>query len=132
MPIKIYVDGSCRANGTDKARAGIGIVCYSDDVLWFQSAFPVEANTNNEAEYQAVIYALAEVKNFWLKDIVIYSDSQLVVSQINGNWKIKEARLQQLQKPVAKILKDYPTIQLTWIPREENQEANKLAQDVTK
>lgn len=71
-------------------------------------------NTNNEAEYKAVIKALRE-----FPDVTeIFSDSQLVVNQLNLKWSIKEDRLRQLAKVVWQLSKG--KVRFTWIPRKQN------------
>ena len=72
--------------------------------------------TNNEAEYMAVIEALKENKE---NKIQIKSDSQLIVNQINKNYKIKEKRLKKLAEKVWKLCENR-NVEFTWIPREKN------------
>ena len=74
--------------------------------------------TNNEAEYQAVLYAL--LNNDWRsQSLNLLSDSQLIVNQLNRKYKIKEPRLRELAENIWALVKDRDVI-FTWIPREEN------------
>ena len=72
--------------------------------------------TNNEAEYNAVIMALKENKD---NDIRIQSDSQLIVNQLNKNYKIKEPRLRKLAEKVWELCKGR-NVHFYWIRRESN------------
>ncbi len=72
--------------------------------------------TNNESEYMAVIHALKDNKN---DDIDIYSDSQLIVNQINKKWKIKEKGLKKLADEIWK-LSENREVKLYWVPRQRN------------
>ncbi len=76
--------------------------------------------TNNEMEYKAVIEAM-KIAN---REDEILSDSQLVVQQVQGLWKVKQANLKPLQEEAVKLFWD-KELKLTWIPREENK-AGKL------
>ena len=72
--------------------------------------------THNEAEYYGVIQALTDIKD---KDICIYSDSKLIVNQLNKKYKLKEPRMKRLAEQVWK-LREGRDIKFKWIPREKN------------
>lgn len=131
--IKVFIDGSCRENGSKNARCGVGLVARKDNKIIFSIGRPVKAITNNEAEYLALIHALKELKPYRKEQIIIYSDSNLVVNQVNGNWQIKRPELQRLKDTVKSIINSSKFIQvdLKWVPREMNKEANKIAQKIT-
>ena len=85
--------------------------------------------TNNWAEYEAVVLALAEAKKLGLgaREIEVRADSKLIVEQISGNWKIKEPALKvQCAKVRTMIAADFPRITFTYVPREENKIADRL------
>ena len=98
--ITIYIDGGSRGN---PGPAGIGAVFYNEkgETIKTYSEFLGEA-TNNEAEYQALIFALKKFKSFFGKkiakqsEIKIMSDSEFLVKQLNGEYKISNERIQQL------------------------------------
>lgn len=84
--------------------------------------------TNNEAEYTAVFYALNRAIELWCKDISLFSDSSLVVNQLNWNWKIKEDRLKKLKFGIDDLIKKNNLIvKFIWIKRELNKEADRLS-----
>ena len=72
--------------------------------------------TNNEAEYSGIIAALSQIKD---KNIAIFSDSQLIVNQLNKSYKIKEPRLKVLAQQVWKLCEGR-NVAFNWVPREKN------------
>lgn len=131
--ILVWVDGSCRDNGGKNAVAGIGMVARKDNKNLFSIGRIVRGYTNNEAEYYAVIHVLRELKFYSREDIIIYSDSSLVVNQVKGAWQIKNEELRQLKNSVQVLLTKTPfrNVKFQWVPRENNKEANKIAQAIT-
>ena len=110
----MYVDGS----GGDNP--GYAWVCVQTGEESFAS---MPAHTSNETEYLAIISAL---KHFGADhdEVVVYSDSRLVVSQISGAYKTREARMSRLKREVLRIKK--PGHEIRWIPRERNVAGRKL------
>jgi ribonuclease HI len=90
-----------------------------------------EKQTNNWAEYEAVALALALAKElgFAGRPVEIRMDSKLVVEQLSGNWKIKEPTLKPQVAKVRLLLADFPEHNFTYIPREENKEADALVNE---
>ena len=88
--------------------------------------------TNNEAEYQAILFALKKIKHLIGNEkakkstIEIKSDSDLVVNQLNGENKIKEKNLQQLFITIWNLKQDFKKVNFNYISREENKEADRL------
>jgi ribonuclease HI len=122
--IRVFCDGGCSKNGSESAEMGIGVV-----IEW-QGVPPTIVSeyggfgTNNIAEYTAFNRALELIHRFEIKDVKILSDSNLMVSQINGKWKCKDQGLiphYTLAKNRIQDLKEkgYNVI-LEWIPREFN------------
>lgn len=126
----IYTDGGARGN---PGPAAIGVVIYGNDgrVLKKYGEYLGE-KTNNEAEYQAVIFALKKLKLLVGKkktketEVEARSDSELLVSQLNGQYKIKESRIAKLFVELWNLKVDFKDIRFTHIPREENHEADRL------
>lgn len=102
----IYTDGSGKT----------GKYIYAIPEKNFKKIFQMKGLTNNEAEYHGVIEAL---KNNRGKNISIYSDSQLIVNQLNKNYKIKEPRLKVLAEKVWKLCEGR-NVKFKWVPREKN------------
>jgi len=83
--------------------------------------------TNNQAEYRAVIAALEEATRLGAKQVKMNSDSQLVVRQINGEYRVKKATLKPLYQQVKRLQNLLDGFTITYIPRQQNQEADNLA-----
>jgi len=83
--------------------------------------------TNNEAEYHALIEGLKAVSEWKPDRLEIYLDSKLVVEQVNGRWKVKEARLQSLLSKVKELLAALPEVEIRHVERERNKGADALA-----
>lgn len=73
--------------------------------------------TNNQAEYLTLIEALRYAGEMKLQNVVIYSDSQLIVNQVNGEWRVKDANLQPLRNHAAQLLKAVND-SLRWVRRD--------------
>jgi ribonuclease HI len=88
--------------------------------------------TNNVAEYQALIAALQKALKLGGTQVVIRADSELMIRQLNGRYKIKSEGLKPLYIEVTQLLAKFETVSLKHIPREQNSEADKLANDSLK
>ena len=91
-----------------------------------------ERQTNNWAEYEAVALALQHMKDLGYagRTIEIRMDSMLVVEQLSGRWKIKEATLKPQVAKVRELLKDFPQYVFRYVPRIQNKEADRLVNEV--
>ncbi len=119
----LYTDGASKGN---PGQAGAGIVIISPNGSIFKKCFYLGKKTNNEAEYHALILGLKEACKQGIKNLHIYLDSQLVVRQIQGDYKIKASHLRALYQEVKKLLNKF-TYQIYHIKRENNKLADKLA-----
>ncbi|MBL7156124.1 MAG: ribonuclease HI family protein [Candidatus Pacebacteria bacterium] len=131
--ITIYIDGGSRGN---PGPAGIGAVFYNEkgETIKTYSEFLGEA-TNNEAEYQALIFALKKFKSFFGKkiakqsEIKIMSDSEFLVKQLNGEYKISNERIQQLFLEAWNLKLDFKKVKIKHISRTKNIQADELANE---
>ena len=130
MRLIVYTDGGSRGN---PGPAAIGIVIcdkYGNVIKKYSKA--IDETTNNEAEYQAVIFALQKIKFLFGKkkakelEIEIKTDSELVSKQLNHQYKIKEKNLIPFFIKVWNLEMDFKKVFFTHIPREENKEADRL------
>ncbi len=122
--IKIYTDGGARGN---PGPAGIGIVFYNEkNNLIEKYSQAIGDQTNNQAEYEAVIFALKKAKKLKFKNVECFSDSELIVNQLSHKYKIKDKGLQPLFIQAWNLMIDFEKISFHHIPREENKEADKL------
>ena len=83
--------------------------------------------TNNEAEYWALLLGLREAKRLGGKSLQIFTDSELIERQVKGVYRVKNLNLKALHKRVIQNLKEFSSFEIESIPREENQEADRLA-----
>ena len=108
--INIYVDGGTRGSRiclVDRSKDLTSVKTRAGDL------------TNNELEYLALIYALEYIKNInYTEDIIIHSDSKLIVNQVNGGWRVTTEKLLPLYKKCRAKFSD--NIKLKWVPREKN------------
>jgi ribonuclease HI len=122
--IKIYTDGGARGN---PGPAGIGIVFYDQkNRLIEKYSQAIGKRTNNQAEYEAAIFALKKAKKLKFKNVECFSDSELIVNQLSHKYKIKDKYLQPLFIQAWNLMIDFDKISFYHIPREENKEADKL------
>ena len=121
----IYTDGGARGN---PGPSGIGAVILDDkkNLIAEISEYIGEA-TNNQAEYRAVVAAIKKAKELGAMEIQFYLDSQLVVEQLNGNYKVKNKGLQPLFVSIYNDSLSFKKVSYSHIPREQNKEADKLA-----
>ncbi len=128
--IIIYTDGGSRGN---PGPAAIGVViCDEKGNAIKKYSKDIGVRTNNEAEYEAVIFALGKMKQLFGKekvqdiDIEFKMDSELVARQLGGHYKIEEEKLFPLFIKVWNLKMDFGDISFVEIPREKNTEADRL------
>jgi ribonuclease HI len=83
--------------------------------------------TNNQAEYRAIIAALEEATRLGAEEVDIKSDSELVVKQLKGRYRVKKASLRPLYQEVVQLAISLKAFSIAHIPREQNREADRLA-----
>jgi ribonuclease HI len=125
---QIYIDGASR-NNPGPSGAGVYIT-YGDEIVC-KKGFYLGKNTNNQAEYLALLIAAIitdqEFKKRELSEkIVIISDSELLVKQMNGKYRVKNPQLEAIKKVVDTVLKD-KSYTVTHVLREKNKIADALA-----
>ena len=116
--LNIYTDGASRSN-PGKSASGYSLLDADNNVL-MKKSFYNGIKTNNEAEYLAIIAALlAASENYGYDvDIDLYSDSRLVVSQINGDFKVKNEGLKKMHAEAAGLVGKFRICRLHNVPRE--------------
>lgn len=120
----IYSDGGSRGNPGPGA---LGVVIFDEmgKVLKEYSHYLGEV-TNNQAEYEGVIFALQKAKQLKIKEIELRVDSELIGRQLLGEYKIKDPNLQSLFIKAWNLRLDYDKVDIKIIPREQNKVADKL------
>jgi len=123
-PLEIYTDGGSRGNPGPAAGAFI-ITDQAGKQICAQARFLPDA-TNNIAEYTALLTALQKTISLGVKNVKIFSDSELMVKQINGDYKVKNDNIRELFSQCFALLDELTSWQITHIPREKNKLADKL------
>ncbi len=121
----VYTDGASRGN---PGPAAIGAVIKDGQgrVLGKISR-RIGRTTNNQAEYQAVIAALEEATRLGAARVEVKSDSELVVNQINGRYRVKNPALKPLHQRVRELQSLFQSFAIASIPRRQNTEADRLS-----
>jgi formyltetrahydrofolate-dependent phosphoribosylglycinamide formyltransferase len=122
--IIIYTDGGSRGNPGPAAAAFV--LTDSGQNRLCARAFYLGETTNNFAEYTAVVKALEAAKDYQARDIKLYSDSELLVKQLTGRYKVKSQQLRPLFTQAVELLEKYDSKQIEFIPRDKNKEADGL------
>ena len=117
-------DGASRGN---PGPAGIGAVIFHNGQEIWASCQYIGTKTNNQSEYSALILGLKEALTRDIKQLHVYGDSQLVINQINGIYKVKNVGLQELYQEVQELKAKFETIAFTHIYREFNKRADHLS-----
>ena len=123
---QLFVDGA--ANLQEKT-AGIGghIQRNGEELYRFAEFLP--DSTNNEAEYSAMIRGLKAALDLNLSEIEVFADSELVVRQINGQYKVKHENMIPLHRKAKQLLGKFQSWSVTHIPREKNKLADQLSKE---
>ncbi|MCS7146475.1 MAG: ribonuclease HI family protein [Nitrososphaerota archaeon] len=83
--------------------------------------------TNNQAEYEALVHCLRRALRLGCRNIIVYSDSTLLVKQLRGEYNVREQRLRRLREEALNLINNFDSFEIRHIPRELNSEANNLA-----
>ena len=124
----IYTDGASLGN---PGPMGIGIVIYKGDVRIEELSEFLGEGTNNIAEYTAVVRALETAHRLGEREVHIKSDSELVIKQLNGEYKVKDVNLRNLKRKIDELSK-HLEVTFEHIPREKNEEADALSKAAAK
>jgi ribonuclease HI len=121
----LMVDGAARGN---PGIAGCGAVIYDKTgaVVRELSRYLGQA-TNNVAEYQGLLMGLEALIQLGRKRIIVQSDSQLLVRQLNGEYRVKDEKLKRLFERAMTLLRQFDSVQIVHVPRELNKLADRLA-----
>ncbi len=129
MKIVVYTDGGARGN---PGPAAVGAVIQKQGQTLKKYFQFIGRATNNQAEYEAVIFALKKVKLLFGKkeakemEIEVRVDSELVAKQLNHQYKIKEVELQPFFLKAWNLVLDFGQVSFSHLPRQQNKEADRL------
>ena len=121
----IFTDGAARGN---PGPASIGVTIKdAQGKLIASISQRIGTKTNNQAEYMAIITALEKAISMGVRQVDLYSDSELVVRQINGRYRVKKDTLKPLYQRAKQLQNSLEGFTITHIPRQQNTEADSLA-----
>lgn len=127
MKVITYTDGGARGN-PGPAAAGVVIKDEHGKNLTAFGRYLGET-TNNQAEYQALILAMEHAKELGATEVHCFADSELMVKQLNHEYKVRDQSLAPLFLKVWNLSTGFKKVIYTHIPRERNKEADKLLND---
>jgi ribonuclease HI len=123
--IIINVDGASRGN---PGPAAIGVTLKDEKAQTVASiSEAIGQTTNNQAEYRALIAGLKKALSLGAKQVEVRSDSELIVRQMLGIYRVKKEELKPLHEEARKLAGSFTGFRIKSVPREENKEADKLA-----
>ncbi len=132
--IILYTDGGSRGNPGPSA-VGVMITNKKNQVIKKYSHYLGDNLTNNQAEYEAVIFGLKKIKALYGKkktkdyEIELRADSELLVNQLDGKFKILDSKIQSLFIKIWNLKLDFKKVKFVHIPREKNIEADRLVNE---
>ncbi len=124
MKLILHTDGGARGN---PGPAGIGVVINDEKGAELKAiGEAIGDGTNNQAEYKALLKGMTEAVAMGADQITCYLDSELVVKQLRGEYKIKEPGLQILASEALRLTAKFKSVEFKHVPREENARADEL------
>ncbi len=125
MKLKLYTDGWSRGN---PGEAWIWVYITDENDKEVEKRYKyLWIKTNNEAEYTAALLWIKRCIELGATQIELFADSDLVIKQLSGQWKIKKEELKILHTEIKNLITNNITIVFHWIPRELNKEADRLS-----
>jgi ribonuclease HI len=124
MTVQIFTDGAARGN---PGPAGIGVVIRNEKEVLLEVADYIGKATNNVAEYMALIRGLEEAIDMGERSVEVFADSELIVKQIKGEYRVKNEGLAPLHYNAKSLIKKFKDFSITHVPREENEHADLLS-----
>ncbi len=121
--LAIWTDGGARGNPGPSA---IGVVVKAGSVTRASFGRTIGETTNNRAEYAALIAAFKTASELGGTHLTCHLDSLLVVSQMNGTWRIKDAGMRESAASAQALAKKFAEVRYVAIPRAQNREADRL------
>ena len=121
--IRAWIDGASRGN---PGESGFGVVAHEDGAVEEIAGF-LGRTTNNVAEYAALVAALAFARRRGAESLQLFSDSQLLVRQLQGQYRVKAPHLVPIFLKVMELKRGIPRFAIEHVPRGENKAADALA-----
>ena len=123
--LHLHIDGGSRGNPGD---AGFGVHVTAPDGTEVASLYGYLGQaTNNVAEYQALLHGLRYALDHGARRVLVFSDSELVVKQIGGSYKVKHPSMVPLHREAVSLMRRFDHVRVTHVRRELNKDADRLA-----
>src|SRR5262245_38061346 len=123
MKATVYTDGAARGN---PGPAAFAYVISLDDGRLVKDAGLIGHATNNVAEYSALVRALEQAAQLGVSDLAVKSDSELLVKQMKGLYRVSSPALAKLHAEARHLLERFQSVRFQHVPREENSQADRL------
>jgi ribonuclease HI len=120
--LKVFTDGGSRGNPGPSAYAFV--ICKKDNTVVKKYGGYIGVTTNNQAEYEGLRRGLAAAKDFSPQSLEVYMDSELVIKQMNGQYKVKNPDILAVYKIAKALADEFPDITFNHVPREMNKIAD--------
>ncbi len=125
LMVLINIDGGARGN-PGPAGAGVVIKTADDGTVIFEGGFFLGKATNNVAEYHGLLEALTAADKLQADSVEVFSDSELLVRQMNGQYRVKNSGLKPLYERARRLKGKFTSFTISHVRREENKAADKL------
>jgi ribonuclease HI len=122
----MHIDGAARGNPGPAAYA---VVLARPGKPVVEEAAPIGTATNNVAEYTALVEGLALASELGVKDLAVFSDSELLVKQMNGEYRVKNPDLLDLYQEAKRLIARFERVTLTHVRREQNKRADEIGNE---
>ncbi len=123
--VRLYSDGAARGN-PGLAGAGAVLVEPSGQVIDRLGKF-LGVQTNNFAEYTALLLGLRRAKELGVAEVEVFADSELMIRQLGGRYQVKSASLRPLYDEALQLLNEFERVKLVHVPREMNRAADEMS-----
>lgn len=124
---KLFTDGGSRGNPGPSALGYV--ILDTDDNIIKKEGIYLGVTTNNQAEYQGLKSGLENALALGIKDLDVFMDSQLVVNQVNGQWKVKNGELQPINTEIKALIPKFERVTFSYVPRAMNQIADGMVNE---
>lgn len=124
----LYFDGCSKGN---PGPAGAGAVIYdeNEEEIWSQAHFVSSHGTNNEAEYTGLLLGLQKSVELGISNLLVRGDSQLIIRQMKGEYKVKSESLKNIHLNAIKLTKQIEKIKFEHVYRKFNKRADELSNE---
>ena len=125
LRVRLNIDGGSRGN---PGPAAAGVVIYADDdgTILHEAGIYLGRATNNVAEYSGLVAGLKAAKQLSAAEVVCFSDSELLVKQMNGEYRVRNDGLKPLFAEASALARDFEKFVISHVRREKNKQADSL------